>query len=1132
MNARSRTPDITRQWLRGLSEGILRAHYGQDLIDQASALSEGARVVTNLVADGGRIKADVADSSSGQTHEFHPEIQLIGYPVRIATWSDRCDCGNPNPCVHATALMLTAKADATEVVATQAPVQHGHEKAAWETALSPALPRFDSDGERELALQFEQVEGVAGFGADSRWRISALRAGPDGEWQRAHMSWHDINHPGITLAARADQLNALRGLERLATQGGRRAGDILLERMPPELWRVLRRAANTGVTFLHKLGDNAWAPVTVDDHPATLGLDIVAAPHSASASRPAGTSKLSGKNADDTTDTKDPSDFELRTILREGDTVEPFRSGWLLLGNPPHGLLRTEPRGALRLTPLADNVDASLRPLLEDSTALKLPAEDLPRFLGLYAPFLRDRMDLVSTDGSAEPDQQPTAGCWVRADFSTAGELTLDIGIYLSSDGQVAELTPDEAKRVRLDRDTMALYSELRDMAGGPGHSVLTGRDMLDFVSNYLDTLQADERVRVDIVGKRPSFEELTGTADVRLTVTDRDAEGHEEDADADASDDVSSAAEESQERPATDWFDLDIDVRIGDEPVPARELLAALVAGQDYLILDSGSWLALDRRELDPLRALVQEASTMVEPGAGTVGISRWQLGLWEELATSGIATIESARWRRRVQALLDVGTAPTPPVPAGVHAELRPYQVEGYGWLSALWDAGLGGILADDMGLGKTLQTLCLVERLHEDSRPRNPSLVIAPTSVMGAWTGEAKKFVPGLNVVMIDETSRKSGVPLAEAIKDADLVVTSYTLTRLDAKQFQALDWSMLVLDEAQFIKNREAKTYAVIRELRAHLRLAITGTPLENSLMDLWSLLSITAPGVFPDPKAFTERYVKPVETGTGPGRVDELKRRIRPLMLRRTKHEVAAELPPKQEFILPVTLGREHRRIYDRQLQAERMNTLGLLGDARHHRIEILAALTRLRQLSLAPGLVDEKMLNIGSAKIDTLVEHLRALAGENHRALVFSQFTSFLHLVRDRLTTEGIEWEYLDGRTRHRDERVQRFKDGNATAFLISLKAGGFGLTLTEADYVYVLDPWWNPAAENQAIDRTHRIGQDKQVMVYRMVSTNTIEEKVVALQQRKRDLFDQVVGDQALASGAISVDDIRALLA
>lgn len=1113
MNARSRTPDITKQWLRGLSEGILQAHYGDELLQRASTLIDQDSAVTELTAGGGRIQGTVAEVRDDQTEHFHPQIQLIGYPVRIATWSDRCDCGAPNPCLHATALILHARADAAEVVTAPAQETSTHEKAAWETTLSPALPRFDTDGERQLALQFEQVQGVAGFGADSRWRISALRTGPDGEWQRAHMSWHDINHPGATLSARADQLNALRGLERLATQGGRRAGDILLELMPPELWRVLRRAANTGVTFLHKLGDNSWAPVSVDERPATLGLDIVAA-------TPA-TKKSSGPAL--------PPGYELRTVLREGDTVEPFRSGWLLLGNPPHGLLRTEPRGALRLTPLADSVDASLRPLLEDNTALKLPAEDLPRFLGLYAPFLRDRMDLLSTDGAVKPDEQPGAGCWVRADFSTPGQLTLDIGVYLSADGQTAELTPDEARRVRLDRDTTALLSELRDMAGGPGHAVLSGREMLDFVSNYLTTLREDARVRVDIVGTRPSFTELTGTAEVRLTVTDRDGDDMD---DSDPGEDVSSAAEESAEHPATDWFDLDIDVRIGDTPVPARELLTALVAGQDYLILDSGAWLALDRRELDPLRALVQEASTMVDPAAGTVGISRWQLGLWEELAASGITTIESARWRRRVQALLDVGTAPTPPVPSGVHAELRPYQVEGYGWLSALWDAGLGGILADDMGLGKTLQTLCLVERLREESRTGNPALVVAPTSVMGAWTGEAKKFVPGLKVVMIDETSHKSGVPLAEAIADADLVVTSYTLTRLDAEQFQALNWGMLVLDEAQFIKNREAKTYAVIRELRAHLRLAITGTPLENSLMDLWSLLSITAPGVFPDPKAFTERYVKPVETGTGPGRVDELKRRIRPLMLRRTKHEVAAELPPKQEFILPVTLGREHRRIYDRQLQAERMNTLGLLGDARHHRIEILAALTRLRQLSLAPGLVDEKLLAIGSAKIDTLVEHLRALAGEDHRALVFSQFTSFLHLVRDRLTTEGIEWEYLDGRTRHREERVQRFKDGNATAFLISLKAGGFGLTLTEADYVYVLDPWWNPAAENQAIDRTHRIGQDKQVMVYRMVATNTIEEKVVALQQRKRDLFDQVVGDQALASGAISIDDIRALLA
>ena len=1131
MNARSRTPDITRQWLRGLSEVILRAHYSAELLDAATPLSADPRVVTDLVAAAGQISGSVR-SANGQGEldsgeVFHPEIHLIGFPVRIATWSDHCDCTDPSPCIHAATLVLRAQAEANEMAAAAAPKavtsDAVHKRAAWEAALTPALPQFDNDGERQLALQFEQVQGMAGFGADSRWRISALRAGPDGEWSRAHMSWHDITHPGVAMAARADQLNALRGLERLATQGGRRAGDMLLERMPPELWRVLRRAANTGVTFLHKLGDNVWAPVTVDENAASLGLDIAAASNNSS-------STDSGSTASSSTGPSNTEPgYELRTILREGDTIEPFRSGWLLLGTPAHGLLRTEPRGALRLTPLADSVDTSMRPLLEDHTALQLPAEDLPRFLGLYAPFLRDRMKLVSTDHAVDPDVPPSSGCWVRADFSTAGELILDVGVYLSAGGHTAELTGDETRRVRLDADTVALLSELRDLTGGPTHSVLSGREMLDFVSNYLDTLVADERVRVDIVGTRPTFNELTGTAEVHLTVNDREGSESSED---EEYDDVSSAAEESRERPETDWFDLDISVQIAGQQVPARELLTALVAGQDYLILDSGSWLSLDRRELDPLRSLVQEASTLVDAEAGTVGISRWQLGLWEELAASGITTIESARWRRRVQALLDVGTAPMPPVPSGVNAELRPYQVEGFGWLSALWDAGLGGILADDMGLGKTLQALCLVERLHEGTRPQHPALVVAPTSVMGAWTGEARKFVPGLNVVMIEETSRKSGVPLAKAIEGADVVVTSYTLTRLDADQFQALDWSMLVLDEAQFIKNREAKTYAVIRELRAHLRLAITGTPLENSLMDLWSLLSITAPGVFPDPKAFTERYVKPVETGTGPGRLEELKRRIRPLMLRRTKHEVAAELPPKQEFILPVTLGRDHRRIYDRQLQAERMNTLGLLGDARHHRIEILAALTRLRQLSLSPALVDDKLSAISSAKIDTLVEHLRALAGENHRALVFSQFTSFLHLVRDRLTAEGIEWEYLDGRTRHRDERVQAFKEGNATAFLISLKAGGFGLTLTEADYVYVLDPWWNPAAENQAIDRTHRIGQDKQVMVYRMVSTDTIEEKVVALQQRKRDLFDQVVGDEALSSGAISVEDIRSLLA
>ena len=269
----------------------------------------------------------------------------------------------------------------------------------------------------------------------------------------------------------------------------------------------------------------------------------------------------------------------------------------------------------------------------------------------------------------------------------------------------------------------------------------------------------------------------------------------------------------------------------------------------------------------------------------------------------------------------------------------------------------------------------------------------------------------------------------------------------------------------------------------------MKLAITGTPLENSLMDLWSLLSVAAPGLYPRPVEFRDTYVKPIEAGEGAELLTTLRRRIRPLMMRRTKEQVARELPPKQEQVVTVPLHPRHRTIYDRHLQRERQRLLGLLD------------------------------------------EDLGELAAEGHRALVFSQFTGYLRLVRERLDREGIDYSYLDGRTRNRAERIEDFRTGTQPAFLISLKAGGFGLNLTEADYCFVLDPWWNPAAETQAIDRTHRIGQDKHVNVYRLVSEDTIEDKVVALQQRKRELFAQVVDDGDAMSGAVTADDIRGLL-
>jgi SNF2 family DNA or RNA helicase len=297
------------------------------------------------------------------------------------------------------------------------------------------------------------------------------------------------------------------------------------------------------------------------------------------------------------------------------------------------------------------------------------------------------------------------------------------------------------------------------------------------------------------------------------------------------------------------------------------------------------------------------------------------------------------------------------------------------------------------------------------------------------------------------------------------------------------------------------------------------------------MDLWTLLSLTAPGLFPNPDRFTEYYRRPIERGGDRAKLDQLRRRIRPLMLRRTKESVAPELPAKQEQIVDVVLQPKHLRIYQTHLQRERQKVLGLLEDVDANRFTILGSLTLLRQLSLDVALVDPEHAGVPSAKIDLLVDDLTELVSEGHQAVVFSQFTGFLGRVRERLDAVGLPYAYLDGRTRNRDRVVQSFRDGKAPVFLVSLKAGGFGLNLTEADYCFLLDPWWNPAAEAQAVDRTHRIGQDKTVMVYRMVARDTIEEKVMALKARKAELFSAVFGEDALSGSTLTADDIRALV-
>lgn len=421
--------------------------------------------------------------------------------------------------------------------------------------------------------------------------------------------------------------------------------------------------------------------------------------------------------------------------------------------------------------------------------------------------------------------------------------------------------------------------------------------------------------------------------------------------------------------------------------------------------------------------------------------------------------------------------------------------------------------------------------------------PWLVVAPTSVVPNWASEARKFAPDLDVVMIEATETRRGVPLSEIAAEADVVITSYALLRLEADDYAAEHWAGMIADEAQNAKNHASKVFAAVKGVGAPVTYAITGTPMENNLNELWAMFTLTAPGLLGSPKQFRESFQRPIEKQADEAGelMSVLRRRIAPFLLRRTKNQVALDLPPKQEQVISVELTPAHRRIYDRQLQRERQRVLQLTDDIEHNQIEVLAALTRLRQLAIDPSLVDQgdKESKAPSSKLDALVPLLQEAAGEGHRVLVFSQFTRYLRKIAARLDHEKLAYSYLDGTTPHRRQVIDGFTSGDDPVFLISLKAGGAGINLTQADYAILADPWWNPAVENQAVDRTHRIGQTKPVHVYRMVSKDTIEEKVVALQDAKRELISGVLGsdDDFKATrgrergNRLTAEDVRLLL-
>src|SRR5579871_2025966 len=585
------------------------------------------------------------------------------------------------------------------------------------------------------------------------------------------------------------------------------------------------------------------------------------------------------------------------------------------------------------------------------------------------------------------------------------------------------------------------------------------------------------------------------------------------------------------------DWFELHGTVDFGDTTARLPELLAAVKRGEDIVRLDDGTFGMLPEAWLKKYGVLA---------GLGTaeedhLRFRRSQVGLLDALlASQPNATCDAVFAQARDELHRFEGIEPVDPSP-GFIGQLRGYQREGLGWLYFLQKFGFGGCLADDMGLGKTIQVLALLdsrrEMRQEGSAGRNgaqkgrlrPSLVVVPKSLVFNWKQEAVRFTPQLRLLDHTGTARaKAG----EHFDDYDVILTTYGTLRRDALLFKDVRFDYCILDEAQAIKNASSESAKAARLLQAEYRLALSGTPIENHLGELWSLFEFLNPGMLGTASVFRLG-------GAGARNPEEetralLARALRPFILRRTKDQVAKDLPQKSEQTIYCELEPSQRRQYDELRKHYRETLLGRIerDGINKSKIQILEALLRLRQAACHVGLIDKRKVTESSAKLDALLPQLAEVLEEGHKALVFSQFTSLLAIVRARLDQDQIPYAYLDGRTRNRGQKVEQFQnDPDCKLFLISLKAGGLGLNLTAAEYVFLLDPWWNPAVEAQAIDRTHRIGQTRPVFAYRLIARDTVEEKVLELQESKRNLADAIITGANSLIRDLGREDLELLL-
>ncbi len=571
------------------------------------------------------------------------------------------------------------------------------------------------------------------------------------------------------------------------------------------------------------------------------------------------------------------------------------------------------------------------------------------------------------------------------------------------------------------------------------------------------------------------------------------------------------------------DWFELDAQIDFGGTKVGLPKLLEALERGEKWIELDDKSIGLLS----EELVAQFTGLSGLGKQKGDALTFTAAQVGFLDALLASMPKVSVDEKLKRVREELAQFECIEPINSPKGFTGALREYQREGLGWLMFLQRFGFGGCLADDMGLGKTIQALALLE--SRKKQKAGTSLVVVPRSLIFNWKSEAAKFAPKLRVLDHSGVGRKRD---PEALRECDVVLTTYGTLRRDAGYFKDVEFDYVILDEAQAIKNASSDAAKAARLLRGRHRLAMTGTPVENHLGELWSLFEFLNPGMLGNLSVF-KRLIGSSKNPDANGR-QLLARALKPFILRRTKQQVAKDLPEKLEQTIYCELDAPQRKLYNelrdhyRKLLLHRVEEVGL-GKAK---FQILEALLRLRQAACHPALIDKSQHDYESAKLAVLAENIASVIDEDHKALVFSQFTSMLDLVRKRLDAQGTPYEYLDGQTRDRQERVNRFQnDPNCKLFLVSLKAGGVGLNLTAADYVFLLDPWWNPAVEAQAIDRTHRIGQTRNVFAYRLIARDTVEEKVLQLQQSKRDLANAIINEDNSVISSLKREDLELLL-